>query len=78
MCLSSLTHGKPTKPFVGILLDMGGKGGGGQKKHPLLEIFKLINIAGLDIGDRQVLEQKYNGCDPPCLLDSSDGRLIFP
>ena len=31
---------------------------------------------GLDPGDRQVLEQKYNGCDPPCLLDSSDGRLV--
>ena len=31
---------------------------------------------GLDPGDRQVLEQKYNGCDPPCLLDSSDGRLL--
>ena len=29
---------------------------------------------GLDPGDRQVLEQKYSGCDPPCLLDSSDGR----
>ena len=24
--------------------------------------------------DRQALEQKYSGCDPPCLLDSSDGR----
>ena len=30
--------------------------------------------AGLDLGDRQVLEQKYSGFDPPCLLDSSDGR----
>ena len=30
--------------------------------------------AGLDPGDRQVLERKYIGCDPPCLLDSSDGR----
>ena len=29
---------------------------------------------GLDPGDRQVLEQKYSGCDPTCLLDSSDGR----
>ena len=29
---------------------------------------------GLDTGDRQVLEQKYKGSDPPCLLDSSDGR----
>ena len=24
----------------------------------------------------QVLEQKYAGCDPPCLLDSSDGRYF--
>ena len=32
-------------------------------------------MSGLDLGDRQVLEQKYSGCDPPCLLDSSDGRL---
>ena len=31
-------------------------------------------FAGLDPGDRQVLEQKYSGSDPPCLLDSSDGR----
>ena len=31
-------------------------------------------ISGLDLGDRQVLEHKYSGCDPPCLLDSSDGR----
>ena len=31
---------------------------------------------GLDLGDRQVLEQKYSGCDPPCLLDSSDGRSV--
>ena len=29
---------------------------------------------GLDQGDRQALEQRYTGCDPPCLLDSSDGR----
>ena len=29
---------------------------------------------GLDPGDRQVLEQRFNGFDPPCLLDSSDGR----
>ena len=34
----------------------------------------IIVISGLDPGDRQVLEQKYAGCDPPCLLDSSDGR----
>ena len=31
-------------------------------------------VAGLDLGDRQALEHKYSGCDPPCLLDSSDGR----
>ena len=31
-------------------------------------------VSGLDPGDRQVLEYKYSGCDPPCLLDSSDGR----
>ena len=24
-----------------------------------------------------MLEQKYNGCDPPCLLDSSDGRFAI-
>ena len=29
---------------------------------------------GLDPGDRQVLEQKYSGSEPPCLLDTSDGR----
>ena len=29
---------------------------------------------GLDPGDRQVIEQKYRGSDPPCLLDSKDGR----
>ena len=34
----------------------------------------MIIILGLDQGDRQALEQKYAGCDPPCLLDSSDGR----
>ena len=33
-----------------------------------------VDVAGLDLGDRQVLEQRYSGCDPPCLLDSSDGR----
>ena len=32
---------------------------------------------GLDLGDRQALEQKYAGCDPPCLLDSSDGRFVL-
>ena len=46
--------------------------------HIAIDILILIlMVAGLDIGDRQVLEQKYNGCDPPCLLDSSDGRLIM-
>merc|ERR1719500_1231451 len=34
-------------------------------------------LSGLDLGDRQVLEQKYSGCDPPCLLDSSDGRFVL-
>ena len=29
---------------------------------------------GLDTGDRQALEQKYRNTEPPCLLDSSDGR----
>jgi len=37
----------------------------------------IIVISGLDPGDRQVLEQKYSGCDPPCLLDSSDGRFVL-
>ena len=31
---------------------------------------------GLDPGDRQVLEQKYSGSEPPCLLDTSDGRWV--
>ena len=40
-----------------------------------LNILKTKNyVSGLDPGDRQVLEYKYSGCDPPCLLDSSDGR----
>merc|ERR1719268_91256 len=34
-------------------------------------------ISGLDHGDRQVLEQRYLGADPPCLLDSSDGRFVL-
>jgi len=34
-------------------------------------------ISGLDPGDRSVLEQKYLGSDPPCLLDSSDGRFVL-
>ncbi|XP_023337906.1 uncharacterized protein LOC111708693 [Eurytemora carolleeae] len=37
----------------------------------------IIVISGLDAGDRQALEQKYNGFDPPCLLDSSDGRFVL-
>jgi len=37
----------------------------------------IIVISGLDTGDRQALEQKYSGCDPPCLLDSSDGRFVL-
>ena len=40
----------------------------------LKAIFVQMKMAGLDTGDRQALEQKYSGCDPPCLLDSSDGR----
>ena len=32
------------------------------------------DVLGLDLGDRQVVEQRFAGCDPPCLLDSSDGR----
>lgn len=34
-------------------------------------------ISGLDPGDRQVLEHKFKGIDPPCLLDSSDGRFVL-
>jgi len=34
-------------------------------------------ISGLDHGDRQVLEHRYIGCDPPCMLDSSDGRFVL-
>lgn len=37
----------------------------------------IVVISGLDTGDRQVLEQKYKGSDPPCLLDSSDGRFVL-
>jgi len=37
----------------------------------------IIIISGLDPGDRQVLEQKYSGYDPPCLLDSTDGRFVL-
>ena len=31
-------------------------------------------MSGLDGGDRLALERTYSGYDPPCLLDSSDGR----
>jgi len=37
----------------------------------------IIVISGLDPGDRQALEMRYAGCDPPCLLDSSDGRFVL-
>jgi len=37
----------------------------------------IVVISGLDPGDRQALEQKYSGHDPPCLLDSSDGRFVL-
>ena len=38
-------------------------------------VFMLLNLsAGLDVGDRKVIEQMYSGCDPPCMLDSQDGR----
>merc|ERR1719391_125283 len=37
----------------------------------------IIVISGLDTGDRLALEQKYSACDPPCLLDSSDGRFVL-
>jgi len=37
----------------------------------------IVVVSGLDPGDRQVLEQKYSGCDPPCMLDSSDGRFVL-
>jgi len=37
----------------------------------------IIVISGLDPGDRQVLEQKYSGSEPPCLLDTSDGRFVL-
>ena len=33
-----------------------------------------IPYAGLDVGDRKELEQLYHGCDPPCMLDTQDGR----
>ena len=34
----------------------------------------IIVISGLDKGDRKVLQQKYSKHQPPCLLDTSDGR----
>lgn len=37
----------------------------------------IVVISGLDKGDRQALEQKYTNSDPPCLLDSSDGRFVL-
>jgi hypothetical protein len=42
----------------------------------LLLLFQTLICVdlGLDPGDRQVLEQRFQGFDPPCLLDSSDGR----
>ena len=29
---------------------------------------------GVDTGDRQILEQQFAKCDPPCQVDSTDGR----
>ena len=46
----------------------------------LIDVSRLTNPAhwsGLDTGDRQALEQKYSGMEPPCLLDSSDGRFVL-
>jgi len=37
----------------------------------------IIVISGLDLGDRQALEHKYAAADPPCLMDSSDGRFVL-
>lgn len=37
----------------------------------------VVIISGLDPGDRAMLEQKYKSCDPPCLLDTSDGRFVL-
>ena len=42
--------------------------------RPEIMFSTFLVFSGLDTGDRQVLEQKYQGSDPPCLLDSSDGR----
>ena len=35
---------------------------------------EITIIFGLDIGDQEVIEQKYSDCLPPCLLDTQDGR----
>jgi len=43
----------------------------------MIVTYFVMVYTGLDPGDRQVLEQKYIGCDPPCLLDSSDGRFVL-
>jgi hypothetical protein len=37
-------------------------------------MLNILYLAGLDTGDRQILEHRYASCEPPCLLDSSDGR----
>ena len=54
------------------------------KGHPdLTSVLSVAQVtdcllsSGLDLGDRQALEEKYVGCDPPCLLDSSDGRFVL-
>lgn len=41
------------------------------------DIVTLVSLPGLDTGDRQALEHRYSGHDPPCLLDSSDGRFVL-
>ena len=33
-------------------------------------------IFGLDNEDQEAIEQKYDGCVPPCLVDSQDGRSV--
>ena len=47
---------------------------GGSSSAPVLS---HSYCPGLDTGDRQALEQKYSGMEPPCLLDSSDGRFVL-
>ena len=46
---------------------------------PNIPNYRIVTAScpGLDTGDRQALEQKYSGMDPPCLLDSSDGRFVL-